>query len=214
MLKSLLLRGSAWTARIGSTMSDFLQVFANELELLGDRVTDAIAEAFTLTATETLPDWEEEYGIIPGQGSDAERQARLQAKKYPRVGNTWNRGQSIPFIYSMFLAAGWNIPVDGTPSTTDPHVEIVEHPCLPFRVGISKIGDALYWGTGYSVFTVIIKGTDMLVTVNGVDVPNPLLSAIFGSVKARAMTYQGDAAVICSGGNQLPAHAEFILVNE
>lgn len=214
MLKSLLPRGRAWTARIGSTLSSLLNIFSNELDLLHARVVALLLEAFTLTATETLPDWEEEYGIIPGQDSDAERQARLQAKKYPRVGSTWNRGQSIQFIYSMFAAAGWNIPVDGTPSTLDPHVEIVEHPCLPFRVGISKVGDSVYWGTGFSVFTVIIKGTDMLVTVNGVDVPNPLLSAIFGSVKARATTYQGDAAVICSGGNQLPAHAEFILVNE
>jgi uncharacterized protein YmfQ (DUF2313 family) len=213
MLKNLLPRGRAWTARIGSTLSNLLNIFSNELDCLHGRVNDMIGEAFVLTVTsETIADWETEYGITPGINDTlAVRRARLRKKRYPRVGTTWNRGQSIPYLYSLFAAAGWNVPVNGVPSATDPHVEIVEKPYEPFRVGISRVGiDSVYWGAGCSVFSIIIKGTDILVD----DVPNPLLAAIFAGALKHTTTYQGDAAFAFGGGIALPAHVEAVLINE
>jgi uncharacterized protein YmfQ (DUF2313 family) len=161
LLKSLLPRGRAWGARSGSTMAKFLQVFANELERLHNRVLDALDEAFVNTMSETVDDWENEYGITPGYSDTLEdRRAAISIKKNNEGGQSITR-----FLAICKEVTGYS---SSDPGVT-PHVRITEHDYPRFRVGISHVGDKLYGNdTGYSKWTWFIRGTDVETLLAGI----------------------------------------------
>lgn len=68
-----------WLALSG-LFDEILQVWANELERVDTRAKEALVESRVSGANETLPDWEEQYGL-PSEGTEAERVARLVTRK-------------------------------------------------------------------------------------------------------------------------------------
>jgi uncharacterized protein YmfQ (DUF2313 family) len=152
LLKSLLPPGRAWTARSGSTFSKFLNVFANEMQRFQGRCDVAQGEMLPSTVTETIAEWEAEYGIVPGVSDTlAVRQARLHAK-YLADG-----GQSAEYFLTLCAALGYNVG-----GSTNPHIRITQNDFRPFRVGISKVGDPVNDNvTGSSAFTWVIRGTNV-----------------------------------------------------
>lgn len=136
-----------------SKLSTFLSVFASEMARLDVAAMrpGVLAEFNPATATDMLTEWEDAFGLTDHTGTTAERRARLSA----RVGAVG--GQSTEYFYTIAEALGFN----RYPSTTDPHIRILEGQYQPFRVGVSHVGvDKLYDGTsGYSLWTWTVQGT-------------------------------------------------------
>lgn len=134
-----------------STLTKLLSVFASEAERI-ETSANAMALEFTPgSVTDMITEWETALGItvVPGDPIGT-RRGRVLAK-IRAVG-----GQSVEYFYTLAETLGYN----RYPSTTDPHIRIINNPYPPFRVGISVIGDALYdGGTGASKFTWRVTGT-------------------------------------------------------
>jgi uncharacterized protein YmfQ (DUF2313 family) len=136
-----------------SKLSTFLSVFASEMARLDVAAMrpGVLAEFNPKTASAMLTEWEDAFGLTDHTGTDAQRQARLTAY----VGAVG--GQSADYFYGIAENLGYN----RYPSTTDPHIQILEGQYHPFRLGFSHIGiDKLWDGTsGHSLWTWTVQGT-------------------------------------------------------
>lgn len=67
LLKSLLPRGRALTRALGTTLDELLYALGEELSRVEERAYDLASESVVSTATELLPEYEEEFGLpLPG----------------------------------------------------------------------------------------------------------------------------------------------------
>jgi len=137
-----------------SNLAELMTVFGEELARVTTRVGELLEEFFPNTATETLSEWESAWGLDDWSAhTQAERRARLVAKVGARG------GQSIDYFYTIAENLGYN----RAPSTTDPHIEIIEDLYDPFRADVSQADiDAVYdQDPGTSIFTWKVAGTDV-----------------------------------------------------
>lgn len=128
------------------------------LDRAEDRAKRLHQELFPDTATSNtvlgaLADWERTYGIVGDTTkSDAQRAAVVLAKMRDQGG--LNRAA----YYRISQALGYN----AYPSNVDPHIQILDGVYRPFRVGFSKVGDAVYFNDhGYSIYSVFVNGTSV-----------------------------------------------------
>jgi uncharacterized protein YmfQ (DUF2313 family) len=137
-----------------SNLSDLMYVFGEELARANQRLVELLEEFFPNTANETLSEWEAAFGLDDWSAYTlAERRARLTAKVAAKG------GQSIDYFYTIAENLGYN----RYPSTTDPHIQIIEGTYYPFRADISQADiDAVYdQDIGTSAFTWRVVGTDV-----------------------------------------------------
>lgn len=126
LIADLLPSGRLWDVINQPVLADLLASLAVELARADDRVNDALFEADPRQTVELLPDWERLLGLpdecSPENPTIEERRAQV-LQRFTSVGG-------LSKTYYEFLTAQL-----GYPST-------VTKP-LPFRVGRSRVGDAL-----------------------------------------------------------------------
>jgi len=137
-----------------SKLSVFISIFGSELSRFYERVQAAIKEFFPQSATETIDQWENDYGIIPDDSVALDTRRKRVLAQMNATG-----GQSVEYFYTLAEKLGYN----RYPSTEEPYIEIVEFAFLPFRVEISEIeNDSIYdQDTGGSIFTWKVVGTSV-----------------------------------------------------
>lgn len=140
MLIQLLPRGALWK-NLSATTKLFFEAIAVEFDRVDTRIVDLRREAVPglSTASNLLPDWEDEAGITPGSGdSESVRQQRAHATLNLSYGNP-----TVAFFVNYALQA-WNMTIT-----------IASHaPFVPFRSGVGVSGDHLEAET--AVFTWVI----------------------------------------------------------
>jgi uncharacterized protein YmfQ (DUF2313 family) len=134
MLQGLLPPGAAWPRDEDAVLTALLDGWAEEFARADARAGDLIEEADPRTAGELLPEWELDFGLA-GEGTDAERRAAIVAAMNAQG------GVSVAYFLGLAAAAGVTITI----STY-----------LPFQVGRSTVGEALYNGTWR--FTWLVSG--------------------------------------------------------
>jgi uncharacterized protein YmfQ (DUF2313 family) len=132
MLQGLLPPGAAWPRDEDAVLTALLDGWAEEFARADARSGDLLDEADPRTAGELLPEWEDDFGL-PGEGADADRQAAIVAAMNAQG------GVSAPYFIALAAAAGVTITI----STY-----------LPFQVGRSTVGEALYNGTWRFIWLV------------------------------------------------------------
>jgi uncharacterized protein YmfQ (DUF2313 family) len=135
-----------------SNLKSLMAVFGAELERLNTAARRLLSDFFPQTAQDMLTEWETAFDLVH-TGTTLERQQRITAYM-AAVG-----GQSIDYFYGLAEKLGYH----RHPSTTDPHIQILEGQTIGFRVGISRIGiDPVYDNaSGASYATLVVKGTDV-----------------------------------------------------
>lgn len=126
LLVDLLPFGRLWDVRNQPVLSALLGAMAPELARADDRIQDMLREADPRQTFELLEDWQRLLGL-PDEctplGATLEEQRNQVVQKYTSVGG-------ISGAYYEFLTAQLGFP------------SVVTKP-LPFRVGRSRVGDAL-----------------------------------------------------------------------
>lgn len=143
-LKSLLPRGAAWVAEVGSWMWKVLLAISDELSRVDGRSVDLVNEADPRTAVETLSDWERAWGLPDAQVTEipattAGRQVAI-TQKVVRTG-----GQTPAYFIGVALACGYSVTV----------TEWTDYPVC--RSGVARSGDRCWGVAGAFTWTMHVS---------------------------------------------------------
>lgn len=137
LLQNLLPQGWAWPREPDTNMENLLTAKAEELNRVGCRVQDQLTEAYPLTTSELLTDWERMTGLpetCEGQAETVALRREAVAQKLSSIG-----GQSPGFYIDVAERLGYTITITEF---------------SPFRVGVNSAGDPLYgedWAYAWQV---------------------------------------------------------------
>lgn len=126
-MQALLPRGQAWPRALDAVLTRFLDAIAEEFARIGLRATRLVDEADPRTTLDLLADWERVAGLPDScSGLLADTQ---QGRRNDLVSKMVGRGgQSIAYFINVARALGFEITIEEF---------------RPFRVGRSRVGDAL-----------------------------------------------------------------------
>lgn len=124
LIQNLLPKGFAWPRQRGSNMEAFINAISYEFKRTDDRIDDLLREAYPLTSSSLLPDWERITGLPDDcEGAETTVQRRREAvdRKLSSTG-----GQSPGFYIATAARLGYEITI----------TEFTQ-----FRCGINTAGD-------------------------------------------------------------------------
>lgn len=137
MLHNLLPRGLAWPRQKDTTLTALLEALGVEFQRVDGRVQNMLEEAYPLTASELLTDWERLVGLpeeCEGLAETIQRRREAVDNKLSTIG-----GQSPGYYISVAARLGYEITITEF---------------NPFRVGEDAAGDPLYgedWAYAWQV---------------------------------------------------------------
>lgn len=109
MLQNLLPLGLAWPRQPGTNMENFLSALAVELNRVDIRVDDMLREAYPLTTSELLTDWERVTGLpeeCEGLADSTQRRREAVNQKLSSIG-----GQSPAYYIDVAQRLGFEITI-------------------------------------------------------------------------------------------------------
>lgn len=109
MLQNLLPLGLAWPRQPGTNMENFLSALAVELNRVDTRVEDMLREAYPLTTSELLTDWERVTGLpeeCEGLAETVQRRREAVNQKLSMIG-----GQSPGYYINVAARLGYEITI-------------------------------------------------------------------------------------------------------
>lgn len=182
LLIKLLPRGRAWLAEPESFLYKLCWSFGEELARADARIATLLRETDPKTATETLSDWEKEYGLPDSCSIIADtiegRRRDLRAK-ITAVG-----GQAAEYFEDIFTEAG-------TPIT----ITYQE----PSRAGVGRAGERVYGRQWKFIWIVNVPEVSISYAIAG--------DVVAGEALAEAST---DTNVICFLEKNKPAHTNIL----
>lgn len=137
LLQNLLPQGWAWPREPETNMENLLTAKAEELNRVGVRVEDQLTEAYPLTTSELLTDWERMTGLpeqCEGLAETVALRREAVVQKLSSIG-----GQSPGFYIGVAEQLGYEITITEF---------------QPFRAGQSRAGDPVYdeeWAYAWQV---------------------------------------------------------------
>lgn len=109
MLQNLLPQGLAWPRQAGTNMESFLSALAVELNRVDTRVEDLLREAYPLTTSELLTDWERLTGLpeeCEGLAETTQKRREAVNQKLSSIG-----GQSPGYYIDVAARLGYDITI-------------------------------------------------------------------------------------------------------
>lgn len=161
MIQNLLPVGYAWPRQANTNMENLLTALATEPERVDCRVQDMLTEAYPLTTSELLTDWERALGLpeeCEGLGDTVQKRRQAVHQKLSSLG-----GQSPQFYIDLAASIGFEITITefdpfcagdpcGDPLYGDDwahtfQVNAAEETILYFNAGEGSAGEPLAsWG--------------------------------------------------------------------
>lgn len=115
-LQALLPSGEAWPRDPDAVLTRLLTALASELAAVDARARELLAEAHPLTASETLTEWEAEYGLPDACAGAADGLEARRAAVHQRM--IARGGQSPKYFRGVAAALGYEITIETFPPMT------------------------------------------------------------------------------------------------
>jgi uncharacterized protein YmfQ (DUF2313 family) len=185
-LKSLLPRGRVWPRETGTVMDTALNGLAGQWARTDSDAVGLLADAFPVTSTDLLPEWEETLGLPDPCAGPAPTLQTRRAQVVARF--TAQGGQSIPYFVAFAQALGVNITIQE---------------CSGFRCGISTAGQAIN-GPQWAFAWYVIAPVSLL------SIPRPFTCG--ASTAGDPLISYDTNSLECEIGAKAPAHTVPIFV--